>query len=479
MRKSTFLIMFAALVLVGWSYLEQYPRKSTENKELPNIVFYISDDLSASDISLYNNKGVNVKNIEKLAAEGITFNRAFVASPSCAPSRGALLTGLYPARNGAMANHTYPSEEILKLPNLLREIGYEVISFGKVGHGFEEQKAKDYGFDYFNKESVNLPEQVRIFFKNRSNPKPICLLVGDRRPHVPWIKESKYPMDSVSLPPFLLNTFETNEHWVRYASDIQGMDRDLGEILSLTKDMFGDDYIFLFSGDHGSQWPFGKWNLYDYGTHVPLVVSWPKKMERSERTAALISWVDIFPTLIDLAGGNVPDKLDGKSFLNVLKTPKLNHRDFIYTTHSGDGYFNVYPMRSVRTKRFKYIHNLFPNYYHTNHSDILRKNGAGAYWDSWEEIAAIDSVARAIIDKYHIRPEFEFFDLSTDPLEQHNLAGNPKYEMDQEELKKLLDKMNLQQNDSLPLIGTPYPKTRNLPTQATIQMRIQVEKKDD
>jgi arylsulfatase A-like enzyme len=470
--------MFAALVLVGWSYLEQYPRKSTENKELPNIVFFISDDLSASDISLYNSKGVNVKNIVKLAAEGITFNRAFVASPSCAPSRGALLTGLYPARNGAMANHTYPREEILKLPNLLREIGYEVISFGKVGHGFEEQKAKDYGFDHFSKESVNLPKQVRNFFKNRRNTKPICLLMGDRRPHVPWIKDSNYPMDSVSLPTFLLNSQETDEHWARYATDIQGMDKDLGEILTLTKDMFGDDYIFLFSSDHGSQWPFGKWNLYDYGSHVPLVVSWPNKIKRPRQTNAMVSWVDIFPTLIDLTGGKLPDNLDGKSFLKVLQNPEANHRDFIYTTHSGDGHFNVYPMRSVRTDRFKYIHNLFSEYYHTNHSDILRKNGAGAYWDSWEQLAVNDSAAKAIIDKYHMRPEFEFFDLINDPLEQHNLAGNPKYGKDQEELKKLLAKMNVQQNDSLLLIGIPYPRTEDLPTQEAIQNRLEARKKD-
>lgn len=472
MKKISLLVIILALVLVGWSNLEEYSGKSMVNKELPNIVFYISDDLSASDISLYNPNGVKAKNIEKLASEGLTFNRAFVASPSCAPSRGALLTGLYPARNGAMANHTYPREETLKLPKLLREIGYEVISFGKVGHGFEKQKAKDYGFDHFSKESVNLPEQVRFFFKNRRNTKPICLLVGDRRPHVPWTKESNYPMDSVSLPSFLLNSQETKEHWARYASDIQGMDKDLGEILTLTKDMFGDDYIFLFSSDHGSQWPFGKWNLYDYGTHVPLVVSWPNKIKHPGQTKAMVSWVDIFPSLIDLAGGKFPNNLDGKSFLKVLENPEVNHRDFIYSTHSGDGHFNVYPMRSVRTDRYKYIHNLFPNYYHTNHSDILRKGGAGAYWDSWVEVAKTDKSARMIINKYHIRPEIEFFDLNNDPLEQHNLAGNPQYERYQEELKKLLDKMNKQQNDSLPLIGIPYLKTRNLPTHKTIQSRI-------
>lgn len=471
----TSLLIFFGLSL--WSCGQRSSSDAAEPTALPNLVFYISDDISASDISLYNENGIKVENIEKLATEGMTFNQAFVASPSCAPSRAALLTGLYPSRNGAMANHTYPNAGVLKLPNLLRELGYEVISFGKVGHGFDAQKAKAYGFDHFSKESVNLPEQVNKFFKNRNNTKPICLLVGDRRPHVPWIKNSKYSIDSVSLPSYLINTPETKEHWARYATDIQGMDEDLGKILSMSKKMFGDNYVFLFSGDHGSQWPFGKWNLYDYGTNVPLLVSWPDRIKQSQRTDAMVSWVDIFPTLIDLAGGTGPNNLDGKSFLKVLENPKSGHRDFIYTTHSGDGHFNVYPMRSVRTKRFKYIHNLFPEYYHTNHSDILRKNGAGAYWDSWEEKAKTDLGARTIIDKYHIRPEIEFFDLKNDPMEQYNLAGSPEFEKDREKLKDLLVQMNAQQGDSLPLIGEPHPRSEGLPRQETIQKRREASKK--
>ena len=472
------LVMIVALVLIGWSSRDVSLSIPNEKKELPNLVFYISDDLSASDISLYNTNGIKVPNIEKLASEGMTFNMAFVASPSCAPSRAALLTGLYPARNGAMANHTYPHTAILKLPNLLRDIGYEVLSFGKVGHGFDDQKAEAYGFDYFSKDPVNLPEKVRNFFKNRETSKPICLLVGDRRPHVPWIKDPDYPMDSVFMPPFLIDTKETREHWARYATDIQGMDADLGKILSLTKEMFGNDYVFLFSGDHGSQWPFGKWNLYDYGTHVPLVISWPNKIKQPIRTYARVSWVDIFPTLIDLAGGKLSDKLDGKSFLRVLENPLYHHRDFIYTTHSGDGHFNVYPMRSIRSKRFKYIYNLFPDNYHTNHSDILRKEGAGAYWDSWEAKAQLDLAAKAIIDKYHTRAEIEFYDLKNDPVEQNNLAGNPKYAKDQEELNKILMKVNAQQGDTLPLIGNPHPRRQGLPRQTTIEIRLQKEKKD-
>lgn len=433
--------------------------KSVETKkELPNIVFYISDDLSASDIT----SGIEVPNINKLASEGLTFNNAFIASPACAPSRSALLTGLFPARNGAQTNHTYPHSNTLKLPTILQEMGYEVITFGKVGHSFNDEQAKEYGFDYFKsrrgfseKTRLNLPELVRTFFKDRKNIKPICLLVGDKRPHVPWLKKSNYPEEKIKLPSTFIDTKETREHWARYATDIQGLDKDLGDILSLSKSMFGDNYVFLFSADHGSQWPFGKWNLYDYGINVPLIISSPKLTKSGSRTNAMVSWVDIFPTLIDIAGGQIPDTLDGKSFASILKNPEQKHRNFIYTTHSGDGHFNVFPIRSIRTERFKYIHNLFPENLHTNHSDILRKDGAGAYWDSWDESAKIDASSKAIIDKYFVRPEFEFFDIQNDPKEQNNLSNNPEFQQEQEKLRHILDSVNIQQKDSLKIIGEP------------------------
>lgn len=451
-------------------------KKETSIK--PNLVFYISDDLSASDITLYNNKGIEVPNITKLASEGITFNNAFIASPSCAPSRGALLTGLYPARNGAQANHTYSRPSILKLPKVLQKMGYEVVVFGKIAHGFGKETYTDYGFDYFTdrkgfdeKTRLNFPELVRSFFKDRENKKPICLLVGDKRPHVPWLQESNYPDENIKLPSTFIDTKETREHWARYATDIQGMDKDLGEILSISKKMFGDNYVFLFSADHGSQWPFGKWNLYDYGINVPLVISSPSLTKKGSRTDAMVSWVDVFPTLIDIAGGVIPEGIDGKSFASVLTNPDQSHRDFIYTTHSGDGDFNVYPIRSIRTERFKYIHNLFPENLHTNHSDILRKDGAGAYWDSWDEMAEKDEASKAIIDKYFLRPEFEFFDLKNDPKEQNNLADSPEFRENQEVLKKLLKTMNLQQKDSLQIIGVPHPISKGRPNKQTIEGR--------
>jgi uncharacterized sulfatase len=121
----------------------------------PDIVVYLADDLSAADLPLYGGTNIKTPAIDQLAADGLTFERAFVASPSCAPSRAALLTGLMPARNGAEENHSYPRNGILRLPRILNQLGYQTAAFGKVAH---IHSASDYGFDVFN-EKQDIPEE--------------------------------------------------------------------------------------------------------------------------------------------------------------------------------------------------------------------------------------------------------------------------------------------------------------------------------
>lgn len=461
----------AGIVFLIFFCFSLHAQNLKDEHGLPNIIFYISDDLSASDISLYTKKGIKVPNIERLADEGMTFEQAYVASPSCAPSRAALLTGLYPSNNGALSNHTYANENISRLPQILGDIGYEVVSIGKVAHNINDKRAEKNGFDFYNKKPVELPEQIKGYFASHKGDKPVCLLVGDRRPHVPWIKKPDYPMKEVRLPDTFIDTKATREHWVRYATDIQGMDKDVGRILELAKSKFGENFVFIFSADHGSQWPFGKWNLYDYGINVPLVVTWPNTIKSPSKTHAMVSWVDIFPTLIDIAGGKIPKGLDGRSFLPLLKNSTKTHREYVFTSHTGDGDYNVFPIRSVRTKKFKYIENLFPENYHTNHSDILRKDGAGAYWNSWDELSKKDKAAEAVIKKYHIRPEVEFYDLEKDPMEQQNLINDARYIKNIKKLKGLLHSEYEAQNDKLELMGNPWPISAPLPNKAAIEIK--------
>jgi N-sulfoglucosamine sulfohydrolase len=420
----------------------------------PHLVIYLSDDLGRLDTSVYGATVVRTPNLERLAAAGMAFDRAFVASPACAPSRAALLTGLMPARNGAEANHTYPKPGTAYLTAALKRSCYEIAAFGKVSHGKDRP---EYEFDYYSQPRVNLPRHVATYFEQRESDGPLCLMVGDRRPHVPWTAENVYDPREVKLPPYFIDTPETREHRARYYSDITGLDADMGRILKMVRERLGDNVVVLFTSDHGGQWPFGKWNLYDAGIHVPLIVSWPGKIKAGTRTGAMVSWVDILPTLLDLAESKVPRGIDGESFAGVLTGARQEHRSEIFTTHSGDGVMNVYPIRSVRTADYKYVLNLLPDHYHSNHSDILRKEGAGAYWNSWFEAGKTDPAAAAIIERYYVRPADELYDLRQDPLEQNNLANNPDHQELLSEMKGKLERWMKAQGDQRTVFNEPYP----------------------
>lgn len=431
----------------------------------PHIVAFFTDDLGVLDTAVYGSQDVRTPNVERLAAAGMTFDRAFVASPACAPSRAALLTGLMPARNGAEANHTYPKPGTKYLTENLHALTYEIAAFGKVAHG---QDNPEYGFDYYSHPRVNLAANVEDYLEARSDDGPLCLLVGDRRPHVPWTEDNIYAPERVNLPPDFIDTPETREHRARYYSDITGLDSEFGQVVDLAEEHLGEDVIFVFTSDHGGQWPFGKWNLYDSGTRVPLIVAWKGHIVPRMRTGAMVSWIDLFPTLIDLAGGEAPADIDGRSFRAVLEGETTEHRSEIYTTHSGDTVFNVYPIRSIRTKRFKYILNLLPDHLHTNHSDILRKDGAGAFWDSWDLAAKTDPDAAAIVQRYFQRPPEELFDLKADPLEQENLANQPDHRTKAQELRTMLERWMEAQGDKRTVFSDPYPASGPRPDAATV-----------
>lgn len=444
---SRFITTIAVLFIAAAAQLEGAER-------LPDIVVYLADDLSALDLPLYGGTNIKTPAIDALAADGMTFDLAFVASPSCAPSRAALLTGLMPARNGAEENHTYPRPGTLRLPSLLNHLGYETAAFGKVAHG---KSATDYEFQTIAvpKDIPQIRPAVRRFLEERTDDRPLALFVGVSSPHVPWPAESSVNSVSMSVPVQLLDTPQTRVQRSRYLQEVIDLDAYLGELRALTSRHLSQDTVFVFSSDHGAQFPFGKWTLYDEGTRVPLIVSRPGKIDKGSRTTAMVSWVDILPTLIDVAGGDLPEGLDGQSFADVLHGRTADHRQRIFTTHSGDRMMNVYLSRSVRSERFKYIWNVHPEFAFTTHIDLLLRETSGDYFRQWTDLAKTDSHAADVVGRHHGRPEFELYDLQSDPHEQTNLAGEAAFATTQKTLQQELQAWIKAQNDQLTVFHKP------------------------
>ena len=430
------------------------PFAADEPQRQPDIVVYLADDLSAADVSCYGGADIQTPAIDRLAAEGMTFNRAFVASPSCAVSRAALLTGLMPARNGAEENHTFPGRDILRLPQVLNNLGYQTAAFGKVAHS---RSAPDYHFHVHDlkKEIPELRVTVKEFLEKRTDPRPLALFVGVSDPHVPWPDQSAVAPESMTMPPQLLDTPRTRVQRSRYLQEVINLDAYLNEIRELTDRHLSHDRLFVFSSDHGAQFPFGKWTLYDEGIRVPLIVAQNGRITAGARTDAMVSWIDVLPTLIEIGGGQVPDQLDGRSFASVLTGDTDSHRKRIFTTHSGDRKMNVYLSRSVRTDRYKFIWNPHPEFAFTTHIDLLLRENSGDYFKQWTEAAKTDAQAAKVVARYHGRPEYELFDLKTDPHELTNLAGNSGLANVQNDLRKELNAWIDEQSDQLTVFHKP------------------------
>ena len=416
----------------------------------PNMVIFLSDDHGYLDSEVYGAKDVRTPNMVRLAKAGMAFTHCFVASPSCAPSRAAMLTGLMPARNGAEANHSKPRAEIRKLPAYLQESGYEVAGFGKVAHYNHDL---DYGFDHYDKRHA--PEVVREFLEKRDRTRPLCLFVGAHAPHVPWSTNATYKPAAVLVPAPHVDTPATRNFRARYYTDVSKADSELGAIYDLARAQLGTNLLFIYTSDHGAQWPFGKWNLYDAGIRVPFIASWPGVITPGSRSEAMVSWIDILPTLADFAGAASPRDIDGRSFAGVLRGRTHQHRDRIFSTHSADGRMNIYPMRSLRTRDWKYIANPHPEYQYTTHIDAAQDRDGVKYWRSWQAAALTNAAAAQIVKRYESRPREELYDLQADPLEQRNLVADAAHADRLKEFRGELEQWMTAHGDKQTVFGKP------------------------
>ena len=410
----------------------------------PNFVIVLADDHGTDDAGCYGAKGLRTPNIDRLAAEGMRFTRAFTATAMCAPSRSMLYTGLFPHRNGAHPNHSKVRPGIQSLPHHLSKLGYRVALAGKTHIG----PRSAFPFEYMDRGKVDT-------FLAEAGSQPFCLVIATNDPHAPWKKKGPYDAAKVVLPPYLLDTPETREAMACYWNSVAALDTQVGQFLALLKKHgLEDSTLFLYTSDHGSGFPFTKWTLYDAGIRVPFIVRWPGHARPGSVTDAMVSFVDVLPTFIEAAGQKPPEDLDGRSFLGVLWGRAVEHRDAIFATHTNKGIISgsEYPIRAIRTRTHKYIVNLNPAGTFKNIVTEGREGPAGkpaGYWLSWRELARTDADAAKRARLYQHRPAEELYDLAADPFELNSLAADPANRPLMADLRQQLKAWMKQQNDPL------------------------------
>ncbi|MEM7601427.1 MAG: sulfatase [Verrucomicrobiota bacterium] len=412
----------------------------------PNFVAIIADDHGVYHSTVYGSEEQNTPHMQSLADDGMTFDRAYVASPACAPSRHALISGQMPERNGVVGNHEhklYKLDASESLIHQLIEAGYEVVFRGKVSHGKKEGVVPDGVVQLPGDNRLLDPANVESYLSEREDKtRPVALFIGPTDTHTIWpsgTEEVAFDPGDAVLPPKTFDTAEARDLMARYNQAVENVDACVGKVRELVRRQLDEDNtLILYTSDHGQNWPFGKWSLYETGVRSPLIAVWPGKIAPGVRTDAMVSWIDILPTFLDLAGVPGAEDIDGKSFQPVLLGETEVHREEIYTVHKGDRTVNVYPIRAVRTEKWKYILNLFPEFYNTTHIDVPvfreghrfpgRENSHYfPEWQSWIESAESNQEAAQFLHLYHSRPKEELYLLEEDPFEENNLAFDPRY----------------------------------------------------
>ncbi len=423
----------------------------------PNVLIIMADDCTHNDLPMYGGENAKTPNLEKLASQGLTFNRAYLAEAMCQPCRAELYSGLFPMRNGCNWNHSASLPETTSMPQHLGKLGYRVGLAGKVHVG--PQKAFPFEkVDGFDKSCVRDPTKAHDLnaasqFMQRDD-QPFCLVVALVEPHVPWVMgdASVYPPKKIKLPPNIASTPKTREAFGRYLAEITYMDGQVGELLqALDASGKADDTLVLFSSEQGSQFPGCKWTNWDTGLHTALIARWPGVVPVGKRTNAIVQYADVLPTLLDTVGGQVSEgQFDGNSFLAVLKGETDSHRTFAYGTHNNVPEGPPYPIRTVTDGEYRYIRNLRPeNLYIEKHLMGIRGDGSlnNPYWQQWMFDSESNPQAYALVQRYMRRPAEQVYHTASDPYEMNNLADDPKVADIKSRLSAELDRWMAAQGD--------------------------------
>ena len=380
----------------------------------PNILWITIEDWSP-DLSCYGTKGIHTPHVDKLASEGIRYELAFTTSPVCSTSRSAMMTGFYQNYIGANQHREYNKKPlphgIKPVPHLFQEAGYFTALMSR---------KTDCNFTPNTKKELFMGED----WSERKPGQPFFARISFAGTHRSWNRDPQRPIDirDVELPPYYPDTPFVRRDWANGLEQMQLVDREIGALLKrLDDEGLTNNTIVFFIGDHGRCHIRGKQFLYDGGTHIPMIMRWPRKVAPGQVSDDLVMSIDICATILEAAGITPPVPLHGKDLLGeAVKERKyvFTARDKMDETHDS--------MRAIRSKEYKLILNLMPErpwcqynrYKESAYPVLAEMNVMNVRGQLTPEQAAFFAPTK---------PEVELFDLRQDPHEVNNVADNPAY----------------------------------------------------
>lgn len=418
----------------------------SDARRRPNILWITCEDMSPH-LGCYGDAYANTPNLDAFARQSARYTNAFSVSGVCAPSRSCLITGMYPTTLGTchMRCDNAPPDHVRCFPTYLRRAGYCCTNNVKTDYNFAVPE------DAWDENGKN------AHWRNRKDPsQPFFAVFNSTVTHesqigslasIPKDLEARIaggPHDpaKATLPPFYPDTELIRKHWAHMYDCVSAMDAWAGGLLKqLDEDGLADDTVVFFFGDHGDGIPRAKRWMYDSGLQVPLLIRWPGRIEPGSVTDRMASFVDFAPTVLSIAGVEIPDHMQGSAFLGKHAGKPRNH---IYAARDRmDERYDI--IRAVRDNRYKYIRNYEPN---------LPYDQYLSYCESWpimQELRRVEA-AGGLNDAQKLffrdkKPIEEFFDTQNDPYEMNNLVDSPEHRTQLDQLRAAMDEWLDEAND--------------------------------
>ena len=407
-----------------------------------NVVVFTADDLGPDGVGpgSFGGKMKDLTpNIDRIAGASVRFKNAYVNSAICMPSRGILATGRY-GFNSHHQGFFHAPDSIPTLMESFQKAGYKIGILGKVYHSSAiDSTVWDYVYDEKDLGSGRSPslyyERTKAFVTRcHKENKPFYFMINSHDPHRPYqrpdgklLPGAEWPSRLFSseesyVPGYLPDLPEVKEEMSHYYNSVRRLDDTFGKVMQAIKDAGSEkNTLVIFLSDNGIAMPFSKANCYLKATKTPFFVYFPGVLKPFSDEKHIISTIDLFPTIMDMMGGQNPHGLDGISFLDLLEGKKRKWDNEVFTQI--DYLFsNRFPMRSVQDEDFGYIFNPWSNGKYEYHND-----NEGETFKAMEIAGKANGQIQERVKMFRYRVPEEFYDLKNDPDCLHNLIDNKAY----------------------------------------------------
>jgi uncharacterized sulfatase len=399
----------------------------------PNILFCIADDLSWHSLGAYGERAIQTPAFDRVAREGVLFRHAFCNSPSCSPSRAAILTGqdFWRLEEGANLWSTLPAK-FKTYPDLLEAAGYAI---GQQGKGWGP--GNDLAGGRTRPPAGPRFKDLDTFLKTVPAGQPFCYWFGSQDPHRPY-PDGAGDVDprQVTVPPYLPDHPTVRADIADYLFEVRRFDQSVGAMLqNLEQRGLLDDTIVVITSDNGMPFPRAKTNLYDSGTRMPLAIRYPKSVPAGRVINDFVNLTDMAPTFLEAAGLPIAPDITARSLWSVLTGGKSGIVDATRDStvvgrerHTSGREGDVgYPMRALRTRDYLYIRNFAPERWPAGDPEIFSDIDGGAAKNLLREKRGEEPFKRFWDLAAAKRPAEELYDLKRDPDQLNNIAAAPVY----------------------------------------------------